>query len=150
MARNEVLSLELASKYPHHFQGNMLAALAAFRQLVEGVSQIHDAGLAHRDIKPANVFMSSDNRLVLGDLGMVFFADDQRTRVMETYKNVGSRDWMPGWAMGIRVEDVKPSFDVFSLGKLFWSMLSGRPKLQPWYHHRDEFELEKMLWAGSI
>jgi hypothetical protein len=64
---------------------------------------------------------------------------------------------MPGWAMGIRVEDIRPSFDVFSLGKLLWSMVSGQSKLQLWYHHEDRFELEKMFpdnpdiqWARLI
>ena len=40
---------------------------------------------------------------------------------------------MPGWAYGQRVDEVTPSFDVFSLGKVIWSMISGMPKLQLWY-----------------
>jgi hypothetical protein len=50
---------------------------------------------------------------------------------------------MPGWAMGMRVEDIKPSFDVFSLGKLLWSMVSGSPILRLWYFDKPEFNLEK-------
>src|SRR5262249_53486233 len=48
-------------------------------------------------------------------------------------------------------------FDVFSLGKLLWSMISGQPRLQLWYHHKDRFELERMFptdpdtkWARTI
>jgi hypothetical protein len=40
------------------------------------------------------------------------------------------RDWMPAWAQGVRIEDIRPSFDVFTLGKLLWSLVSGQPKLR--------------------
>ena len=36
---------------------------------------------------------------------------------------------MPGWAMGMRLDEVRPSFDVFGLGKLLWAMVSGRSRL---------------------
>ncbi len=142
--------------YLTRYRGKLVDALRAFRPLVEGVAEIHRLNLVHRDIKPENVFPSSSN-LVLGDLGLVFFLDQARSRVTDTFENVGSRDWMPGWAMGIRIEEIRPSFDVFSLGKLLWSMVSGQPRLQLWYHHRDRFELEKMFpdspdirWARPI
>ena len=127
------------------FKGDLFGALTAFRPLVEGVAEIHRKNLVHRDIKPENIFVSPSRGLVLADFGLVFFTDDDRSRVSETYENVGSRDWMPGWAFGMRVEEVRPSFDVFCLGKLLWSLVSGKRKLRLWYHHHDDFELEKMF-----
>lgn len=145
------------SRHLARYRGDLEVALVAFRPLVEGVAQMHDKNLVHRDIKPENVFLSDDGSLVLGDLGLVHFADDTRSRITDTFENVGSRDWMPGWAMGVRVEDIRPSFDVFSLGKLLWSMVSGKPSLQLWYHHKKQFELEKMFpdkseirWAREV
>src|SRR3972149_4165240 len=82
------------------FQGNISSALKAFRPLVEGVSLIHEKGYIHRDIKPQNIFLVSSDNLILGDFGIVFFQDPQHTRISDTYENVGSRDWMPGWATG--------------------------------------------------
>lgn len=117
---------------------------------------MHEASLVHRDIKPDNIFNFA-GRLVLGDLGLVHFIDQDQTRLSDTFENVGSRDWMPAWAMGMRLEDIRPSFDVFSLGKLLWSMVSGKPVLQLWYVHDERFELEKMFpntpdisWARQI
>ncbi len=139
------------------FKGDMQRALEAFQPMVEGVYELHKAGIIHRDIKPHNIFLSTDNRLVLGDLGIVFFSDPLHTRVTESYENVGSRDWMPGWAMSKRIDDIRPSFDVFSLGKVLWGMLSGRTLFPLWYLHEDEYDLEKMFprdesirWARVI
>ena len=145
------------SAQPSLFKGDMLRTLETFYPLVDGVATLHSDGIVHRDIKPQNVFLSTDNNLVLGDLGIVFFSDAARTRITDSYESVGSTDWMPQWAMGMRIEDVRSTFDVFSLGKLLWAMLSGRGFLRLWYHHDPQFELEKMfpgdesiLWARHI
>jgi serine/threonine protein kinase len=129
------------------YKGDALSALKAFRSIVEAVAELHQKGYVHRDIKPHNVFVASDGRLVLGDFGIVFFDQQDRTRLTEQYERVGSRDWMAPWAhTGTRIDDVKPTFDVFPLGKLLWVMVSGQRILPPYYTHRDpEYALEKMF-----
>lgn len=127
------------------FKGNFRKTLKAIRPLVEAVATLHKKGYVHRDIKPQNVFLNSKNDLILGDFGLIYFEDDQRTRISATYENVGSRDWMPGWAMGMRIDKVKPTFDVFSLGKLLWSMVSGKRILQLWYFDKDDFNVERLF-----
>lgn len=124
------------------FQDNLLGTLKSFRILVDAVLNIHKKGLIHRDIKPENIFLSDNGQLVLGDLGLVYFSDEKRTRLSETFENVGSRDWMPQWAMGQRIEDVRQSFDIFCLGKVLWSMISGKKILRLWYWQKEEFNLE--------
>lgn len=131
--------------YKDMFTGNFVISMRAFRPLVEGVSQLHKDDLVHRDIKPENVFIDSKDNLVLGDFGLVFFSDEQHTRVSGTFENVGSRDWMPAWAMGMRIEDIKPTFDVFCLGKLLWAMVSNTPILRLWYFDQPQFNLESMF-----
>jgi serine/threonine protein kinase len=145
------------SKHRELFRGRLLQALEAFRPLVDGVRLLHERGLIHRDIKPHNIFMAEDDHLVLGDLGIAFFSDDSHTRLSSTFENVGSRDWMPPWAMSLRVDSLKNSFDIFSLGKVLWSMVSGQPILQLWYFDRPQFNLEMMFpndtdmrWANKI
>jgi serine/threonine protein kinase len=126
------------------YQGNPLEALIAMRPLVEAVAALHEVKIIHRDIKPDNIFVT-DNGLVLGDFGIAHLEDEDNTRVSETYENVGSRDWMPTWAMGMRLDDVRPTFDVFGLGKVLWSMISGRSKLRLWYYNRPEFESNNLF-----
>lgn len=127
------------------FKGDFVKSLKAIRPLVEAVAKLHKKGYVHRDIKPQNVFLNSNNELILGDFGLIYFEDNQRTRISDKYENVGSRDWMPAWAMGMRIDDLKPNFDVFTLGKLLWSMVSGKAILQLWYFRRDKFNVEKMF-----
>ena len=133
----------LASK-PDLYQNQVLDSLRALRPVVEAVAKLHQVDVVHRDIKPANVFIDQAGRLVLGDCGLAF-KREIADRVTETFENVGSRDWMPGWAMGLRLTDVQPNFDVFSLGKVLWAMIAGRPILPLWYHRDPKFNLGAMF-----
>ena len=139
------------------YTGDLIKSLHAFRPLVEAVAQMHKLGMIHRDIKPQNVFLDQDGKLILGDFGLIFFADQKHSRISHTFSNVGSRDWMPAWSMGISIKDIKPNFDVFCLGKLLWFMLSKTPILQLWYFNKTNFNLEKMFpdkpemkWANTL
>jgi len=115
-----------ASKY----KGNVELALKAFRSLAITVTALHNESIVHRDIKPANVFIRKDDDLVLGDFGIVFLPN-QQNRLTRTNESVGPGDYMPPWAdVGIRLENVTPSFDVYMMGKLLWCMVSGRLWLQ--------------------
>ena len=133
------------------FRGDFLKALLAFRPLVEAVAEVHKKRLVHRDIKPQNIFLDSEGRLILGDFGIVFFQDAGHTRISESFENVGSRDWMPFWATTMRIDKVGSQFDVHSLGKVLWSMVSGLPLLRGWYFNDPDypmFNVEK-LFPGS-
>jgi serine/threonine protein kinase len=118
-----------------------------FFLLLNGVASIHDEELIHRDIKPDNIFVDDDGTLVLSDFGLVYdFGDDgDDDRLSGTFENVGTRTYMAPWAAEHRIEDPLPNFDVFSLGKVLWWMLSGRGHLPHWWHHRDPFNLEKIF-----
>ena len=78
----------------NRFARNSLLALNSIKRLVEGISELHKKEIVHRDIKPENIFVSNDNRLVLGDFGIAYF-QEQDDRNTHTYENKGSRDWMP-------------------------------------------------------
>ena len=46
-------------------------ALRIGREIAEGLHALHEAGWIHRDLKPGNILLTSDRRVVIGDLGLV-------------------------------------------------------------------------------
>lgn len=127
------------------FTGQVERTLTAIRPIVDGVAALHEKGFVHRDIKPENIFVDESEQLILGDFGLVHFTDRDHTRLSDTVENVGSRDWMPPWAIGMRLEEVRPSFDVFSLGKTIWSMVSTKPIFPFWDHRKESFDVQRMF-----
>jgi serine/threonine protein kinase len=128
--------------HPHRYRGKVLPALRAFRSLVQTVADLHENGLIHRDIKPANVFIRNDDELVPGDFGIVYVPEAPH-RLTLSGERVGPRDYMPPWAnLGARLEQVKPNFDVYMLGKVLWSMIDGHPVLPREYHKDPEYEFD--------
>lgn len=65
----------------------MIASI--LKQVVEGLTTFHEAGLIHRDIKGQNVLMAKDGRVVIGDFGM---ADSAKVGSKKAF--VGSPAWM--------------------------------------------------------
>ncbi len=125
-------------------------ALKVFWTWLWGSPSWHEEGIVHRDIKPQNIFLSAHGDLILGDFGLVFFADDLRTRLSGTLENVGTRVRMPAWAMGMRIEDVKPTLDVFGLGKVLWSMVSGLSFLRLWVLRPGDHSIWKSVSAEPL
>ena len=132
------------SKHLGTYKGRVLDALGAFRPIVEAVSALHTNKIVHRDIKPDNIFVASDGHLVLADCGLAFKLENQE-RLTLTFENVGTRDFQPPWSYGMRLADVQPTFDVFSLAKVLWAMVSGRPKFPLWYFYRPEHDMRQMF-----
>jgi eukaryotic-like serine/threonine-protein kinase len=146
----EYLTKGTLDNHLHRYRGQHIAALCAFRPLVEAVAGLHAQGVIHRDIKLRNIFVSEHDDLVLGDFGLVF-PEEQTTRVTRTHERVGSRDWIAPWAdIPQCLENPNPTLDVFCLGKVLWCMLSGAPSLPFWYHRRKAYDLCEMFkWNGE-
>jgi serine/threonine protein kinase len=123
------------------FIGDPLAAIEAILPLARAVGELHSQGVTHRDIKPENIFMDGP-RLVLGDFGIIYYEDEEKLRITSTVENVGSRDWMPPWAYSMRESIVRPSFDVFSIAKVLWWMISGKPVMPLYYFDEGDNNLE--------
>ncbi len=121
-------------------RGKVVPALKSFRSLVQTVVSLHAKNCVHRDIKPPNVFVRGDE-LALGDFGIVFIPDEQG-RVTMPLERVGPRDYMPPWTnLGERVDDVRPTTDVYMLGKLLWSLVDGRAFLPYQSQKYPQFDL---------
>jgi hypothetical protein len=89
-------------------------------QACEGLAVAHARGICHRDVKPANLFVQADGSVKLLDFGIARLASSTLT----TVGLLGTPDFMsPEQARG---EEVDQRSDVFSLGAVFYFMLTGR------------------------
>ncbi|MEM9454845.1 MAG: protein kinase [Myxococcota bacterium] len=94
------------------------------RQLVEGVSHLHAYDCIHRDLKPSNVLVTSDDRVVVLDFGLVSELSEPDKRVTCERQILGTPNYMaPEQARG---EQVGPAADYYAIGVILFECLTGR------------------------
>jgi eukaryotic-like serine/threonine-protein kinase len=90
-------------------------------QVLTGLAHAHQAGIVHRDIKPANVFINHDGTVKIMDFGVARLTTASMTG---TGAIVGTADYMsPEQVRGAKVDGRS---DLFSVGCMFFELLSGR------------------------
>ncbi len=98
---------------------------SVLRQLVSGLSVLHDAGRLHRDLKPSNILVDRQGRLVVLDFGLVEFFSDAEGKGDERWQSIaGTPAYMsPEQASQVALT---PASDWFSVGVLLYEALTGR------------------------
>ncbi len=87
--------------------------------IVAGISQAHQAGVIHRDIKPQNIIINAAGVPKIMDFGIALLIEEQGG----SEQVVGSPGYMaPEY---IRNKQLSPAIDVFSLGIIFYQLLTG-------------------------
>jgi serine/threonine protein kinase len=98
--------------------------LELFTSACRGLAFVHEQKFTHRDIKPKNIFLrGAAGQAVIGDFGLVHMPE--RSRRTGTREQVGSQNYCAPELTEGRAEDIRPSADVYSLGKTLWVMFSG-------------------------
>ncbi|MCP4140532.1 MAG: serine/threonine protein kinase [Chloroflexi bacterium] len=87
--------------------------------IASALDYAHAHGVIHRDIKPANIFMSKDDRIVLGDFGLAL--DMQQGSSGEVF---GTPHYISPEQVR-RSSDATAKSDLYSLGIVLYEMLTG-------------------------
>ena len=87
----------------------------------EGLAFSHSRSIIHRDIKPGNLFITKDRQVKVLDFGLARIASSKLTRTGLVF---GTPDYMSPEQVRGKVVDARS--DIFSLGAVFYQVLSGR------------------------
>ncbi|NWS85419.1 E2AK2 kinase, partial [Toxostoma redivivum] len=88
-----------------------------FLQIVKGVAYIHSKDLIHRDLKPQNIFISRDDKIKIGDFGLV------TSVTFETLtENRGTKSYMAPEQFG---DKYGKEVDIYALGLIWFEILSA-------------------------
>ena len=95
-------------------------------KLARTVHFAHGRGILHRDIKPGNILVDRFGEPHLTDFGLARLIEQQST-VTNSFDVLGTPSYMaPEQAAG-RVKELTAAADVYSLGAVFYQMLTGQP-----------------------
>ncbi len=95
--------------------------LSIMEQIADGLGFAHSRGIIHRDLKPANIHVSKNGQVKILDFGLVHEASSDMTK---TGQVMGTPNYMsPEQVQGLRVD---PRSDIFSLGAVFYELLTRK------------------------
>lgn len=100
-------------------------ALSIIPKICEALQFAHDEGVLHRDIKPENILLDTKGRVKIADFGIAKFSGlDEKTGLTATGATIGTPHYMAPEQIE-RPADVDHRADIFSLGVVFYEMLTG-------------------------
>ncbi|RQW06163.1 serine/threonine protein kinase [candidate division KSB1 bacterium] len=120
----------------HHLPVHI--ATVIIYQMCRGLEHAHKSGVIHRDLKPANIMISNQGQVKILDFGVAHFQEEENLTTSGAL--LGTYQYMsPEQALG---KSVTPASDIFSLGVLFYELLTG---LKPFVKDDDGDVLEKIM-----
>ena len=94
--------------------------------LADAVDAAHRGGIVHRDLKPSNILLTPDGIPKISDFGLARRFEDE-VDLTQSGTRVGTPCYMAPEQATNRTGEVGPPADLYSLGAIFYEMLTGRP-----------------------
>jgi serine/threonine protein kinase len=121
-------------------------ALAIVPPICEALQFAHEQGIVHRDIKPENVLLDKQGRVKIADFGIakLIGADQPHAALTEERSVIGT----PHYMAPEQVEQphrVDHRADIYSLGVVFYEMLTGELPLGKFHPPSTKIQLDVRL-----
>lgn len=92
--------------------------------ICQGVVKVHQNRLIHFDLNPGNIFIDKNDNVRIGNFGLT-----RKKSLSESVKKIGTPGWMAPELFNPS-EETSPAIDIYSIGCIFWSMLTGKQSLK--------------------
>jgi predicted Ser/Thr protein kinase/uncharacterized membrane protein len=99
-------------------------ALQIVPQICEALQFAHDEGVVHRDIKPENILLDKKGRVKIADFGIAKILGAEQVDLTGTQGAIGTPHYMAP-EQTEKPTAVDHRADIFSLGVVFYEMLTG-------------------------
>ncbi|MCK4558792.1 MAG: protein kinase [Calditrichia bacterium] len=98
-------------------------------QIASGLAKANKAGIIHRDIKPGNIIIADDGTVKIIDFGLAKISGDKD--ITASKSSMGTTTYMS--PQQICAEPVDERTDIWSLGVVFYEILTGKPPFRGEY-----------------
>ncbi|MGO8998860.1 MAG: serine/threonine-protein kinase [Polyangiaceae bacterium] len=115
--------------------------LAIAERLLEVLHAAHAKGIVHRDIKPDNVFLTRAGELKVLDFGIARLVEG--TSATASGELMGTPAFMPPEQAGGNAKTADARSDVWSVGALLYTMISGK------HVHEAPTHTMQMIYAAT-
>jgi predicted Ser/Thr protein kinase/uncharacterized membrane protein (DUF485 family) len=121
-------------------------ALRIVPQICEALQFAHDEGIVHRDIKPENILIDKKGRVKIADFGIakIIGGGEAGGATTETRQAVGTPHYMAPEQVE-KPHAVDHRADIFSLGVVFYEMLTGQLPLGKFAPPSRKVEIDARL-----
>lgn len=102
-------------------------ALAIVPEICDALQYAHEQGVVHRDIKPENLLLDREGRVHIADFGLAKLMGVAPVEISLTHSEqvMGTWHYMAPEQM-VATRDVDHRADIYSLGVVFYEMLTGK------------------------